>query len=133
MRKIQIIGNLGRDAETKNMDNGKHVINFSVAVTEKNSNGSVTNWFTCGYWTDKIGISQYLKKGTQVFIEGKPDVRAYTDKDGNVKAEFKILVNNIQLLGGKREDEPQQQQPQPQMIPANNVKQELPPLEDLPW
>ncbi len=70
MIKLQIIGNLGKDATT-NTVNGKNVINFSVAHTEKfTSNGEKkekTTWVECAYWTDKTAISPYLKKGTSDF------------------------------------------------------------------
>ncbi len=86
MIKLQVIGNLGKDAIVNNV-NGKNVINFTVAHTErfKDAQGNQkdrTTWVDCAYWTDRTAVAPYLKKGTQVFVEGQPDVRTYTTQDG---------------------------------------------------
>lgn len=104
MIKLTAIGNLGRDGELKNI-NGKNVINFSVAHTEKfkDSTGKEkTVWIDCSYWTDKTGIAPYLKKGTQVYIEGTPDIRTYQTQDGKQGASLTLRVVSIQLLGNKQ-------------------------------
>jgi len=77
MIKLQVIGNLGKDCVT-NTVNGKNVINFNVAHTEKFKDGSgqqkeKTTWVECAYWTERTGIAPYLKKGTQVYVEGSQD------------------------------------------------------------
>ena len=79
MIKMQIIGNLGKDCVV-NTVNGKNVINFTVAHTEKykdsqGNNQEKTTWVDCAYWTDRTAISPYLTKGKQVFVEGNPEVR----------------------------------------------------------
>jgi single-strand DNA-binding protein len=71
MLKIQLIGRLGQDSIVNDV-NGKKVVNFSVAHTEKyknNQGGEVnkTIWVSCAYWTDKLNIANYLKKEYQVF------------------------------------------------------------------
>src|ERR1700704_4100161 len=86
MIKLQIIGNLGKDCVT-NTVNGKNVINFSVAHTEKfrdaqGNQKDKTIWVECAYWTDRTGVAPYLKKGTQVYAEGTPEVRTYPKNDG---------------------------------------------------
>jgi len=103
MIKLQVIGNLGKDC-TVNTVNGKNVINFNVAHTEKyrDSMGNPkerTTWVECAYWTDKTGIAPYLKKGTQVYVEGTPDVRTYTTSDGRQGAALSLRIMNVQLLG----------------------------------
>lgn len=105
MIKLQVIGNLGRDAVVNNV-NGRSVINFSVAHTEKfkDSSGAQrerTVWVDCAYWTDRTAIAPYLKKGTQVYVEGGPDVRTYETQDGKQGASLSLRVINIQLLGSK--------------------------------
>jgi single-strand DNA-binding protein len=107
MIKLQVIGNLGKDCIT-NMVNGKSVINFSVAHTEKyrdaqNNQVEKTTWVECAYWTDKTGIAPYLKKGTQVYVEGAPEVTTYPKNDGSTGASLRLKVFNIQLLGSKPE------------------------------
>lgn len=104
MIKLQVIGNLGKDCIT-NTVNGKSVINFSVAHTEKfrDSSGQQkekTTWVECAYWTDKTGIAPYLKKGTQVYAEGTPEVRNFTRNDGTAGASLTMRVFGVQLLGG---------------------------------
>jgi single-strand DNA-binding protein len=105
MIKLQVIGNLGKDAIVNNV-NGKNVINFTVAHTEryKDAQGNQkdrTTWVDCAYWTDRTAVAPYLKKGTQVFVEGQPDVRTYTTQDGRQGASLSLRVVSVQLLGSK--------------------------------
>ena len=105
MIKLTAIGNLGKDC-TVNTVNNKTVINFSVAHTEKfKDNMGVqkdkTIWVECAYWTDRTGIATYLKKGTQVYVEGSPDIRTYTTKDGATATSLTLRVQNVQLIGAK--------------------------------
>ena len=109
MIKLQVIGNLGKDCIT-NTVNGKSVINFSVAHTEKfrDSSGQQkekTTWVECAYWTDKTGIAPYLKKGTQVYAEGTPEVRNFTRNDGTAGASLTMRVMSVQLLGSANRNE----------------------------
>ncbi|MFN5334155.1 MAG: single-stranded DNA-binding protein [Bacteroidota bacterium] len=103
MIKLQVIGNLGKDCIVNNV-NGKNVMNFTVAHTEKykDSTGAQkekTIWVDCAYWNDRTAISPYLKKGTQVYVEGTPEVRTYTTQDGKSGASMSLRVQSIQLLG----------------------------------
>jgi single-strand DNA-binding protein len=108
MIKLQVIGNLGKDCVV-NTVNGKNVMNFTVAHTEKfkDSTGAQrekTTWVDCAYWSDRTGIAPYLKKGTQVYAEGTPEVRTYTTQDGKNGASLTLRVLNIQLLGSRSND-----------------------------
>lgn len=103
MIKLQVIGNLGKDCMV-NTVNGKNVINFSVAHTEKYRDSSGvqkerTTWVECAYWTDRTGISPYLKKGQQVFAEGTPEIRTFTRNDGTTGASLSLRVQYVQLVG----------------------------------
>jgi single-strand DNA-binding protein len=105
MIKLTAIGNLGKDAILNNV-NGKNVINFTVAHTEryKDAQGNQkdkTIWVDCAYWTERTGIAPYLKKGTQVYVEGQPDVRTYTTKEGTNGATLSLRVSSVQLLGSR--------------------------------
>src|SRR3982074_1592961 len=107
MIKMQIIGNLGKDCVV-NTVNGKNVINFTVAHTEKfrdsqGNNQEKTTWVDCAYWTDKTAISPYLTKGKQVFVEGTPEVKSFQRNDGTPGASLSLRVREVQLLGGKSE------------------------------
>lgn len=105
MIKLQIIGHLGKDCVQKEI-NGKNVINFTVAHSEKfkNSTGTLqekTIWVDCAYWTDRTGIVPYLLKGQLVYVEGTPEADAYTKQDGSAGASLRLRVREVQLLGGR--------------------------------
>ena len=104
MIKLQVIGHLGKDCTT-NVVNGKNVINFSVAHSEKYKDASgvqkdKTTWVECAYWTERTAIAPYLKKGQLVYTEGTPEVRSYTKGDGTTGTSLTLRVLNVQLLGG---------------------------------
>lgn len=108
MIKLTAIGYLGKDANV-NTVNGKNVINFTVAHTEKykDSQGAQvdkTIWVDCAYWSDRVAIAPYLKKGTLVYVEGAPDVRTYTTNDGRNGATLTLKISSIQLVGAKNAD-----------------------------
>ena len=153
MIKLQAIGHLGKDAIV-NTVNGRNVINFTVAHTEKFKDGQGvqkdrTVWVDCAYWTDKTAIAPYLKKGTQVFVDGSPDVRSYTTADGRAGATLILRVASVQLLGSKSDDggssgyqatnaatQPQQQAyntPPSNMQAAPQASDIVEPLDDLPF
>ncbi len=105
MIKMQIIGNLGKDCVV-NTVNGKNVINFTVAHTEKykDSQGNLqekTTWVDCAYWTDRTAVAQYLTKGKQIFAEGQPEARSFQRNDGTPGSSLSLRVREVQLLGGK--------------------------------
>ena len=104
MIKLQIVGNLGGDCIVKEV-NGKNVINFNVAHTEKfkDAQGSLkekTTWVNCAYWTDRTAVAQYLKRGKMVYVEGSPEADGYLNKDNQPAATLRMRVQNLQLLGG---------------------------------
>lgn len=105
MIKMQVIGNLGKDCVV-NTVNGKNVINFTVAHTEKykDSQGNQqekTTWVDCAYWTDRTAVAQYLTKGKQVYVEGQPEARSFQRNDGTPGSSLSLRVREIQLLGGR--------------------------------
>lgn len=105
MIKMQVIGRLGKDCVV-NTVNGKNVINFTVAHSEKykDSQGNLqekTIWVDCAYWTDRTAVAQYLTKGTQVFTEGQPEARSFQRNDGTPGASLSLRVREVQLLGSR--------------------------------
>lgn len=118
MLNTQVIGHLGKDAIV-NLVNGKNVINFTVAHSEKfkdaqGNQKEKTTWIDASYWTDRTAVAPYLKKGTQVYIEGSPEIRTYQKSDGTQGYSFSLRVRSVQLLGSANRDE----QPQPQVAAA---------------
>ena len=107
MIKMHVIGNLGKDCVVNNV-NGKSVINFTVAHTEKykdsqGNNQEKTTWVDCAYWTDRTAVAPYLTRGTQVFVEGTPEVRSFQRNDGTAGASLSMRIKEVQLLGRKGE------------------------------
>jgi single-strand DNA-binding protein len=118
MIKLQVIGNLGKDAVV-NTVNGKTVINFSVAHTEKYKDAQGvqkerTTWVECAYWTDRTAVAPYLRKGTQVYVEGTPDVRTYQTKEGTQGASLSLRITTVQLLNSRNNEEGSHQSYTPQ-------------------
>lgn len=104
-----MIGHLGKDCLT-NVVNGKTVINFNVAHSErfKDNSGSQkekTIWVDCAYWTEKAAIAPYLRKGQLVHVEGVPEVRNFTRNDGTPGSALSLRVFGIQLLGSSKNNE----------------------------
>ena len=110
MIRIFVIGRLGQDATVNNV-NGKTVINFSVAHSEKfkNQQGEDTekvSWCSCAYWTDKTNVANYLKKGTLIYMEGKPEAKTYlNDKTKETVAKLHARVTSLQLLSSNKPEE----------------------------
>ena len=107
MIKMQVIGHLGKDCVV-NAVNGKNVINFTVAHSEKykDSQGVLqekTIWVDCAYWTDRTAVAPYLQKGTQVYVEGQPEARSFQRNDGTPGSSLSLRVREVQLLGSKND------------------------------
>ena len=107
LNKTTIIGHIGKDAEVKDFGNNQ-VINFSVAVTRKwkNKSGeeqSKTTWFEVSKWGNNTTLSNYLTKGTQVYVEGEIEADAFvSNQSEEAKGVLRLNAFNIQLLGSNR-------------------------------
>ena len=107
--KVQLIGNLGNAPEVKTTESGKKLAKFSVATNEtyQNSKGEKvkeTQWHNLIAWGKIAEIAEkYLSKGSEVAIEGKLVNRNYEDKEGNKKYITEIQINELLLLGAKKE------------------------------
>ena len=102
MIKIQAIGNLGRDAETKQMQDGSTMIRFSVGVSQ--GKDKATQWISCIMFRNAgqpITLAQYLTKGQKVYIDGTPSTEVY-----NGAAYLNCRVGAIELVGAKQEAQP---------------------------
>lgn len=137
MQRIEIIGNLGKDAEVRTVGQSV-VVAFNVAVTEKvkSKDGNVsdvTSWYSCNYWPKEDRVSQYLKKGSQVYVAGRPSVRTYTAKDGSQGAAMEVRVSELILVGGKPEGQNAQSRPAVEAPRYNAPAQEAPKNNDLPF
>ena len=118
LNKVILIGRLGRDPEVRYMPNGEAVCNFSVATSEswKDQSGQRqerTEWHNITMYRRLAEIAgQYLKTGSQVYLEGKIQSRKYTDKNGVERTAYDIIVNEMKMLGGGGNDVQQAQSAQ---------------------
>lgn len=109
VNKVIIVGNLGRDPETRYMPSGDAVTNINVATTDRykdKQSGEMreaTEWHRISFFGKLAEIAgQYLKKGSQVYVEGSLRTRKYTDKDGVEKYATEIRAETMQMLGGRQ-------------------------------
>jgi len=114
VNKAIIVGNLGADPEVKYMPSGDAVCNLSVATTEswkdKQTGEKVehTEWHRVVMFRRLAEIAgEYLRKGSQVYIEGKLKTRKWQDKEGNDRYTTEIEAREMQMLGGKGQSAPQ--------------------------
>lgn len=109
VNKVILVGNLGRDPELKYIPSGDAVVNLAIATTDryKNKSGEMvdaTEWHRVNFFGRTAEVcGQYLKKGSQVYIEGSLKTRKYTDKDGVEKYATEIRGDRMQMLDGKKE------------------------------
>jgi single-strand DNA-binding protein len=108
LNKVQIIGNLGRDPETRYMPSGDAMTTITVATTENwkdkqtGEKKEATEWHRITFFGKLAEIAgQYLKKGSQVYVEGSLRTRKYTDKDGVEKYATDIKADEMKMLGGR--------------------------------
>ena len=102
-----IIGNLGNDAEIKEI-NGRNYVSFNVAHTEKkrDARGNLqeyTTWVSVLWYGDGRAIMQYLRKGSKVFVWGRLSVKTYQDKNGYTQVALNVNASEVQLCGVKGE------------------------------
>lgn len=144
LNQAQIIGHLGKDPETRYLPSGEAVCNFSLATTEKwkdkntGEQKEATEWHritTFGKLAEICG--QYLKKGSQAFVQGKLVTRKYTDKDGIERYATEIRADNMKMLGarqdgaqGERSTAPAQRQQRPAAAPAAAAPQSFDDMDD---
>ena len=109
VNKVILVGRLGRDPETRYMPNGDAITNFSLATDEqwRDRNGerqARTEWHNVSLY-GKLGeiAGQYLRKGSQVFIEGKIQSRKYTGKDGIERTAYDIIGNEMKMLSNRND------------------------------
>lgn len=107
VNKVILVGNLGKDPEVRHLENGAAVANFSIATSEsyKDKAGNrqeQTEWHNIVLWRGLAEIAEkYLKKGNQIYIEGKLRTRSWQDKDGNTRYTTEVVGDQMTMLGSK--------------------------------
>ena len=106
INKVIVLGNLGSDPDARYMPNGNAVTNISVATTnswkdkESGERQEETEWHRVVFFGRLAEIaSEYLKKGSQVYVEGRLQTRKWEDKEGNDRWTTEIVANDMQMLG----------------------------------
>ena len=108
VNKVILVGNLGRDAETKFTPSGAAVTRFAIATTrswkdqQSNEWKEETNWTNVVVWRQE-NLANYLTKGKQVYVEGRLQTRSYDDKDGKKVYATEVVAEDVILLGGRGE------------------------------
>jgi single-strand DNA-binding protein len=108
VNKVILIGTLGADPETRSMPSGMTVTNIRIATNEtwkdkaSGAQQERTEWHSIAFF-GRLGeiASEYLRKGSQVFVEGKLRTRKWQDKQGNDRYTTEIIADNMQMLGGR--------------------------------
>ena len=138
--KLIVIGNLGRDPETRMLPSGDNVATFSVATTERSKNGDVTTWFRVSAF-GKLAetCQQYLHKGSYVYLEGALAQNEYTNREGQVRQSLEVRAREMRMLdkagdrggdtGGGDDAAPAQATRQSATAPADDVD----PMGDIPF
>jgi len=111
LNRVQLIGRLGKDPESKFTPTGKKVAHFSLAVSQRWKTGGeakeYTEWVNIEAWGRLGEVAQeYLKKGSLVYIEGRLKTEKYEDKGGETKYFTKVVALTLQFLDKKQTDEP---------------------------
>ena len=111
VKRVILIGNLGKDPEIRNLEGGVKKASFSLATTEtyKGKSGEridQTEWHNIVLWRGLADVADsYLKKGSTIYLEGKIKTREYTDKEGNRRFITEIIGDNMVMLSSKRDQQ----------------------------
>ena len=136
LNKVQLIGFVAKDPEVRTAQD-KKVASFTMATTEryKDRNGEVkenTEWHNIVCWRQAEFVERYIKKGSQLYVEGKLRTRSWEDQNGAKRYVTEILVDGLQSLdrkSGERASAPQAQKPQTSPYPTSDDM----PDDDLPF
>ncbi len=146
VNKVILVGNLGKDAETKFTPSGIARSNFSIATSRRWKDQSSGEWKEETEWHNVVlwraeNLANYLLKGKQVYVEGRLQTRSWDDKDGQKKYMTEVVAEDVVLLGGRGDSAPAgggdferserpvsmprsaQQRPQPAAAPAEDFNQ----------
>lgn len=97
--KIVLVGHLGKDPEIKFLDGGTTVVNFSIASSFKKGETQLTTWYNVSLFGNKAeAVKKYLTKGSKVLVEGRHQLREYTNKEGVKQYANEIVANDVSFL-----------------------------------
>lgn len=137
VNKVILLGHVGKDPDVKYFDNGSSVASFSLATTEKGYTAQSgiqipdrTEWHNIVCWKGLAKVAeQFIKKGTQIYIEGKIRTRSYDDNNGAKRYVVEVYADKLELLGKRDSDNQQSNQPPAYSAPSPDDM----PADDLPF
>jgi len=111
VNKVILVGNLGKDPETKHLPNGDAIVNFSIATTERWKDKNTGERQSKSEWHKIVAFrkiadicANYLKKGSKIYLEGKLQTRDWEDKDGKKCYMTEIIANEVKMLDSKKDE-----------------------------
>jgi single-strand DNA-binding protein len=137
VNKVILVGNLGKDPEVRHLEGGVSVANFTLATNEyhKDKNGNRierTEWHNITAWRGLAEVAEkYLRKGHQVYIEGRIRTRQYQDKDNQTRYITEIVADEMTMLGGKPQGDGAVNQAAP--TPEAQTFRQEPEMDQLPF
>jgi single-strand DNA-binding protein len=135
---VQIIGNLGRDPELRFTQSGTPVCNFTIAVNDswQNRDGEQrehTEWFRIVAWARLAEIAnEYLRRGRQVYVEGRLQTREWQDREGNDRTTTELVARDLMMLGGRESESESSPQSSARNSEASGQSDEIT-ADDLPF
>jgi single-strand DNA-binding protein len=137
VNKVILVGNLGKDPEVRHLEGGVSVANFTLATNDyyKDKSGARierTEWHNIAAWRGLAEVAEkYLRKGHQVYIEGRIRTRQYQDKDNQTRYITEIVADEMTMLGGKPQGDGVASQAAP--VPEAQTFRQEPELDQLPF
>lgn len=131
VNKVILIGNLGKDPDLRYTPSGQAVATFSLATNDryKDKDGQMVEraeWHNIVVWGKQAeSTKEYLKKGRQIFVEGRISYRTYDDREGNKRYITEVVAQRIQFLG-RREEAPETVPAEPDMEAPGTEEENLP-------
>ncbi len=137
--QIILVGNLGKDPETRYTNSGAAVCDFSIAVNTRGRSGDTeTEWFSVICW-ERLAetVSQYLNKGSKALVVGRLRSRRWTANDGHERFSNEVIASTVRFLDSRTGDQPyesgQEKDSTPTETRSNDQRQQPQEVEDLPW
>jgi single-strand DNA-binding protein len=128
VNKVILVGRVGRDPESRYLNNGDAVVNFSLATSTRKKDGvDDTQWHRItAYGKVAEVIGNYVKKGSLIYIEGSLKYGKFRDKEGNEKNTIDIIANQMQMLGNKSDDDRRNHENEEQQNQRRDTDDDIP-------
>jgi single-strand DNA-binding protein len=139
VNKVILVGNLGKDPEVRHLEGGTTVARFTLATNDyyKDKSGNRverTEWHNVALWRDLAEVAEkYLRKGQQVYLEGRIRTRQYQDKDNQTRYITEIVAEELTMLGGRPQADQQTESVSDAAAPEAQTFRQEPELDQLPF